>query len=101
MPRPLKPASDDPVMHLWWRHVPSERRPGLRRTLLRRRLVALINRRRSRITALVLLYLLICSIPLLLSGGAVSLSLLAILPMLLLPAVAALSWWLTWKEFHH
>jgi len=58
-----------------------------------------LRRRRSRIVLMALIYALICGVPVIIGGA--SLSLLAVLPMLLLPAVAGLTWWLTWKEFHH
>ena len=63
------------------------------------RISAWLRRRNSRIIAMGLLYLLLCAIPLVFGGA--SISLLAVLPMLLLPALAGLTWWLIWKEFHH
>jgi hypothetical protein len=59
----------------------------------------LLSRRRSQIIALVLIYALLCGLLLILAGA--SLVVLAVLPLLLLPALAGLTWWLTWKEFHH
>ena len=69
------------------------------RAVGRRRLRELLSRRRSQIIALVLIYALLCGLLLILAGA--SLLVLAVLPLLLLPALAGLTWWLTWKEFHH
>ena len=99
MARPLKPASDHPSSHPWWQHVPEERRPALINAVRHKRLKAFLALRRSRIIILVAFYVLLCSLPVLLGGA--SLAMLAILPLLLLPALAGLAWWLTWKEFHH
>jgi hypothetical protein len=81
--------------HPWWRHAAA----GQKRTLLGMRISAWLRRRNSRIIAMGFLYLLLCAIPLVFGGA--SISLLAVLPMLLLPALAGLTWWLIWKEFHH
>ena len=97
--QPLKPASDHPSSHPWWQHVPEAKRPALITAVRRRRLVELLAHRRSRILGLVAIYVLFCSLPIVLGGA--SLSALALLPLLLLPALAGLTWWLTWKEFHH
>ena len=69
------------------------------RAVGRRRLREQLSRRRSQIIALVLIYALLCGLLLILAGA--SLLVLAVLPLLLLPALAGLTWWLTWKEFHH
>jgi hypothetical protein len=34
-------------------------------------------------------------------AGVGAISLVVLLPLLLLPALAALTWWLTWKEYHN
>ena len=47
---------------------------------------------------MVLLYLLIWSIPLLI--GEALLTVFAVLPLLLVPPVGYLVYWLVWKEFH-
>ena len=99
MPQPLKPGSDHPSSHPWWHHIPANQRSAVVRAVGRRRLRELLSRRRSQIIALVLIYALLCSLPIILAGA--SLVVLALLPLLLLPALAGLAWWLTWKEFHH
>ena len=99
MAQPPKPASDHPSNHPWFRHIPAEQRSAVLRAVGRRKLRELLSRRRSQIIALALIYALLCSLLLILAGS--SLLVLALLPMLLLPAVAGLAWWLTWKEFHH
>lgn len=91
--------NDSPQGHPWWQHVPEERRPTLNRSLRRLRRGEWMRRRRSRILVMVMLYALLCALPILFGGAG--LSLLAVLPMLLLPALGLLTWWLTWKEFHH
>ena len=88
-------AQDQLRDHPWWKHVPSTQR----RSIPARQLKHWLRRRRSRIVLMALIYALICGVPVIIGGA--SLSLLAVLPMLLLPAVAGLTWWLTWKEFRH
>jgi hypothetical protein len=51
------------------------------------------------VVAVALFYLLLCL--LLNVFGAGSLISLAMMPLLLLPMVTLLAWWLAWKEFHH
>jgi hypothetical protein len=58
-----------------------------------------IRRRSFLVTTLFSAYAALC-LGLLLSGaGAVAL--LAALPLLLVPPVGCLAYWLLWKEFHH
>jgi hypothetical protein len=69
---------------------------------LQRRLLMLrswFSVRRHWIILLLSFYLLTCLIPLAL--GMVTLTAFAILPLLLVPPVGALIYWLVWKEFHH
>jgi hypothetical protein len=35
------------------------------------------------------------------ANGVGTLTLVALLPLVILPSLAAVSWWLAWKEFHH
>jgi len=87
-----------PASHPWLVHLPPERR---RRARLERRLLLLrawLGLRRSQIQLLLGLYLLFCLLPLLL--GLVTLTAFALLPLLLVPPVAVLIYWLVWKEFH-
>ena len=86
-------------LHPLWDHLPPERRSWrARQSLRRRRLWAWLKQRRQRIALVVLLYLLIWSIPLL--AGEPLLSAFAVLPLLLVPPVGYLVYWLVWKEFH-
>lgn len=83
----------------WWSHVPVHERPQRRGAVWVLRLRQQLGRRSFLITALFTAYALIC-FSLLLSGmGAVAL--LAVLPLLLVPPIGALAYWLLWKEFHH
>lgn len=83
----------------WWAHVPAHQRLSRRAGVGIHRLLDAIRRRSFVISALVCAYAFVC-VGLLLSGtGAVAL--LAALPLLLVPPVALLAYWLLWKEFHH
>lgn len=83
----------------WWEHVPLRQRLGRRCGVLILRLRDALLRRSVVITALVAAYAALC-VGLLLSGaGAVAL--LAALPLLLVPPLGCLAYWLLWKEFHH
>ena len=82
-----------------WQHLPSERR-SLRsqRALQYRRGLAWINRRRQRIGIAVGLYLVIWLVPLLFNQ--VLITSFALLPLVLVPPVGGLVYWLVWQEFH-
>lgn len=98
MVRPVPLLSDPP--HPWWRHLPPERRTRHQRArLLWRRLKAWLQRRRQRQGLTVALYVALCAVPLLL--GLPALALVALLPLLMVPPVGLLIYWLVWKEFHH
>ena len=94
----LRHSSDAPI-HPLWAFLPDDARSAqtLRR-LRRRRLGAWLKQKRQRIALVVLLYLLIWSIPLLI--GEALLTVFAILPLVLVPPVGYLVYWLVWKEFH-
>ena len=86
-------------IHPLWAYLPRERRS--RRALYhlrRRRLWAWLKQKRQRIGLVVTVYLLIWSIPLL--AGEALLSVFALLPLVLVPPVGYLVYWLVWKEFH-
>lgn len=83
----------------WWSHVPVHERPQRRGAVWVIRLRQLFVRRLFLITALCTAYALICLYVLRSGMGAVAL--LAVLPLLLMPPIGALSYWLLWKEFHH
>ena len=94
----LQHNSETPI-HPLWTFLPSERRS--RQALFhlrRRRLWAWLRQKRQRIGLVVILYLLIWSIPLL--AGEPMLSAFAVLPLLLVPPVGYLVYWLVWNEFH-
>jgi len=95
----MRGSTQDPRHHAWWSYVPQSARPGRLRASQRRRWQQRLSQRRSRVTILLGLYTTLCAIPLVL--GVQSLALLALLPMVLLPALGYLVYWLTWKEFHH
>ena len=84
--------------HPWWRHVPQSERSERRRAIRRERLHGWLRQRRQWIVLSLLTYGLFCLVPLLI--GQPHLSLLAGLPLLLVPPVAYLTFLLAWHEFH-
>jgi hypothetical protein len=84
--------------HPWWRHVPPAERAGRRAELLGARILSLLRRRRSRIVACLLFYALLCLIPLAIAQP--HLTLLALMPLAVVPPVAYLAYWIAWHEFH-
>ena len=85
--------------HPLWRYLPQERRTARDRQLLRaRRLLAWVKGRRERLVGITSLYVLIWLIPLLM--GQPIITLFALLPLLLVPPVGWLVYWLVWREFH-
>ena len=94
----LQHSSNSPI-HPLWTFLPEESRSHQAlRQLRRRRVWAWLKQKRQRIALVVLLYLLIWSIPLLI--GEALLTVFALLPLLLVPPVGYLVYWLVWKEFH-
>ena len=86
-------------IHPLWSFLPNDTRT--RQTLLRlrrQRLWAWLKQKRQRTGVVVLVYLLIWSVPLLI--GEPLLSAFAVLPLLLVPPVGYLVYWLVWNEFH-
>ena len=85
--------------HPLWRYLPQERRTARHRQQLRaRRLLAWAQGRRERLVGITSLYVLIWLIPLLM--GQPIITLFALLPLLLVPPVGWLVYWLVWREFH-
>jgi hypothetical protein len=85
--------------HPWWRHLPQERRGSQQRIrILARRLRAWLRQRRQLIALAVGFYLVLCG--LLIPLGLPSLAFVALLPLVLVPPVGGLVYWLVWKEFH-
>lgn len=86
--------------HPWWHHLPPERRRKRERLRLQsRRFRAWLSQRRQLIGLTVAFYLLCCVAPLAL--GLSLLAVVALLPLLLVPPVGLLVYWLVWQEFHH
>ena len=85
--------------HPLWRYLPAaQQTPGHRRRLQRPRFWAWMQHRRQRISLLLTLYIVLWMLPLL--WGQVLISLFALLPLLLVPPLGWLVYWLVWKDFH-
>ena len=85
--------------HPFWHHLPPERRSRIARWALQfQRLRAWMGGRRQRVSLTVLIYLVIWSIPLLV--GQPVITVFALMPLLLVPPVGLMVYWLVWKEFH-
>ena len=85
--------------HPWLEYVPGSRRPRVR---LERQCLLLKSRLSLASVQIALLlagYLLFCLLPL--AFGLVTLTGFAVLPLLLVPPVGYLIYWLVWNEFHH
>ena len=90
---------EDPSQHPWWKHVSSE---GKQTTLRRRRKLRARNWISSRNGSLCLLLIINAAFLIgIAANGVGPLTLVALFPLVILPSLAAISWWLTWKEFHH
>ena len=86
--------------HPFWHLLPAEQQGRRQRFQLhRKRLAAFLRLRRQRIVLTIAFYLLLCGLTILL--GLPQLAGVAILPLLLVPPVGYLIYWLVWKEFHH
>jgi len=83
----------------WWSHVPPHQRLNRQSGVVILRLRDGLCRRGVLITTLLAAYTALC-LGLLLSGAGL-VALLAALPLLLVPPVGCLAYWLLWKEFHH
>ena len=85
--------------HLFWKHLPQERKTRQARwSLYVRRFLAWCGGRRQQIGLVSGFYLILWSVPLLL--GQPLISFFAILPLILVPPVGLLVYRLVWKEFH-
>lgn len=94
-----KPSALQAQPHPWWEHLdPDHNRRQLRRQLLWIRVRAWLGVRRHRIELALAIYLLLCAVPLLM--GQLLLSAYALLPVLLVPPVGFLIYWLVWLDFH-
>lgn len=92
---PQRPRLQD---HPWWDGVPESQRQAIRSRSRWRLLKQRFSQRRNVIATTALIYLLACLVLLLLGAGTISV--LALLPLLLMPALLVMIWWLTWKEYH-
>ena len=85
--------------HLFWKHLPPERKTRRARWFLSgRRLLAWSGGQRQRISIFLGLYVLLWSLPLVF--GQPMISVFALLPLLLVPPVGLLVYRLVWIEFH-
>ena len=85
--------------HPFWHHLPPEQRTRTARLALNlQRLKAWLGGRRQRVCLTVVVYLLVWSMPLLV--GQPVITVFALMPLLLVPPVGWLVYWLVWKEFH-
>ena len=92
--------ADNAPIHPLWTFLPREQRSRKALFQLRlRRIWAWLKQKRQRIGLVVILYMLIWSIPLLV--GEHLLTAFAFLPLVLVPPVGYLVYWLVWKEFHN
>jgi hypothetical protein len=82
----------------WMRYVPEAERPRRLRQWRRAWLKAQLQRRRVQIALLVVLNVVICLVPWWM--GLRSLTVLALLPIVSVPLVGGLAYWITWGEFH-
>jgi len=90
--------SQDPQDHPWWPHLPRSQRRSLRWELRRLRLQAWWDRRASRALVMLLIYLGFCALPIFI--GQIHLAVIAVLPLILVPPIAYLSYLLIWHDFH-
>lgn len=83
----------------WWAHVPADQRLGRQTGVVIVRLRDAIRRPSFLVTTLFSAYAALCLG--LLHSGAGAVAVLAALPLLLVPPLGCLAYWLLWKEFHH
>jgi hypothetical protein len=84
--------------HPWWKHVPPASRARRRREIARVRIKALLLRRRVALFASLLFYAGLCLLPL--GFGQPLLTVLALLPLLVVPPVIYMAYLIAWHEFH-
>ncbi len=94
----LRHSKQEPI-HPLWEYLPEDQRSARQLTALRRRRFwAWFKQRRQRITAVLVGYVLVWTVPLLL--GQPLMTVFAMLPLLLVPPVGYLVYWLVWMEFN-
>ena len=85
--------------HPLWHYLPPDRRNRRERVAFSlRRILARLQGRRERVVVVTGFYVLIWLIPLVF--GQVLITVFALLPLLLVPPVGLLVYWLVWREFH-
>lgn len=83
----------------FWPYLPEERRTRREHLALRaRRAMAQLRGRRERLILVTSIYVVIWLLPLLV--GQPLITVFALLPLVLVPPVGILIYWLVWKEFH-
>ena len=82
----------------WADYLPPDQRGRRSRRRWRQRLFTRLRQRRVLVGSCVAAYLIWCLA--LLANGMVFVFILALLPILFLPPLAYLAWWLVWKEFN-
>ena len=83
----------------FWPYLPEERRTRREHLGLRmRRKMAQMQGRRERLILVTSIYVVIWLLPLLV--GQPLITVFALLPLVLVPPVGILIYWLVWKEFH-
>lgn len=91
--------SDEHPIHPLWNYLPDDQRNLRQLSVLRRRRIwAWLKQKRQRIGVVVLAYILMWSVPLII--GETLMTVFAFLPLVLVPPVGYLVYWLVWKEFH-
>ena len=94
----LRHSHKKPI-HPLWSYLPDDQRNLQALNVLRRRRIwAWLKQKRQRIGVVVLAYILMWSVPLLI--GEPLMTVFAFLPLVLVPPVGYLVYWLVWKEFH-
>ena len=85
--------------HPLWQYLPEERRTRRARLQLQRqRCLAWLMRKRQLVGFFIGLYVVLWMIPLLFQQ--VLITALALMPLVLVPPVGLLVYWLVWEEFH-
>jgi hypothetical protein len=85
--------------HPLWQYLPAKRRTEKERLKLQRqRLVAWLRRKQQLIVLFLCAYIILWLIPLLFQQGLITA--FAFLPLLLVPPVGLLIYWLVWEDFH-
>ena len=94
----LRHSHKKPI-HPLWSYLPDDQRNLQALNVLRRRRIwAWLKQKRQLIGVVVLAYILMWSVPLLI--GEPLMTVFAFLPLVLVPPVGYLVYWLVWKEFH-